>query len=367
MSTAETSDRNLDPMADENRVDDTDAASPVIQTVPLGNQWPTLDPFLFCAHHRDAYPKSNGRMGPDAPLDGRQIGMDFADVDGWNMYHGTTVPGFPQHPHRGFETISYARSGLIDHADSMGAHARFGRGDVQWMTAGKGVVHSEMFPLLDEDDENPLEMFQVWLNLPAADKMVDPYFTMFWDDDIPEVRTVDDDGREAVVTVIAGALGQSEPLPAPPNSWAARAEADVAVWHVHLDPGASWTMPGATGEGTNRVLYLFEGEGLDISGTLVPASTGAVVDPHADLVLTAGDVEIELLVLQGRPIGEPVARYGPFVMNTDAEIQQAFSDYRSTQFGGWPWSDDDPTHGDRDRFAAHSDGRVEAASVSEES
>ncbi len=334
---------------------------PVVQTVRLGAQWPTLDPFLFCAHHRDEYPRSNGRMGPDASLDGRRMGMDFDGKDGWNMYHGSSVPGFPQHPHRGFETISYARSGVIDHADSMGAHARFGRGDVQWMTAGKGVVHSEMFPLLADDADNPLEMFQVWLNLPAADKMVDPYFTMFWDEDVPRVRSVDDEGRESVVTVIAGALGESGALPAPPNSWAARAEADVAVWHLRLDPGASWTMPGATGEGTNRVLYLFEGDDLDISGTRLEASTGAVVRPDRELVLTAGEVAIELLVLQGRPIGEPVAQQGPFVMNTNAEIQQAFSDYRSTQFGGWPWETDDPTHGTRGRFATHSDGRVEEA------
>ena len=144
-----------------------DAAQVVLQRFPLGAQWPTIDPFLFVAHHRDAYPAGNEQLGPDAPLDGRNIGQDFADVDGWNMYHGSVVPGFPQHPHRGFETVTYVRSGFVDHADSLGAAARYGDGDTQWMTAGSGIVHSEMFPLLEQDEANPAELFQIWLNLPG--------------------------------------------------------------------------------------------------------------------------------------------------------------------------------------------------------
>ena len=152
-------------------------ADPVLKTVPLGFQWATVDPFLFCVHHLDRYPQANEHMGPDASLEARDIGMDFAGADGWRMYHGSTVPGFPQHPHRGFETVTYVRQGVIDHSDSLGATARFGRGDVQWLTAGGGIVHAEMFPLLDRSGPNPCELFQIWLNLPAEDKMVDPYFT----------------------------------------------------------------------------------------------------------------------------------------------------------------------------------------------
>ena len=113
---------------------------PVLQEVPLGAQWPTIDPFLFCAHHLDHYPAGSDRLGPAVPIDDRDLGQDFAGIDGWNMYHGREVPGFPQHPHRGFETVTFVRRGLIDHADSLGATARFGRGDVQWLTAGKGIV-----------------------------------------------------------------------------------------------------------------------------------------------------------------------------------------------------------------------------------
>ncbi len=330
-------------------------ASPVIQTVPLGFQWPTIDPFLFCVHHLDTYPAGDGRLGPDASLVGRSIGNDFEPVDGWRMYHGSHVPGFPQHPHRGFETITFVRQGLVDHADSLGAAARYGRGDVQWMTAGGGIQHAEMFPLLDDDAPNTLELFQIWMNLPAADKMVDAHFTMLWDHEIPRHEA---DG--VTVTVIAGSLGDSVPPPPPPASYASRADADVALWHVVFEPGASWTMPAA-GDDVARVLYVFQGDGVTVEGEPVGASTGAVVDAVRDLEITSAGAT-EMLVMQGRPIGEPVAQQGPFVMNTDDEIRQAFTDYRATQFGGWPWDAPDPTHGHDDaRFARHADGRIEYA------
>ena len=329
--------------------------SPVRQVVALGPRWPTIDPFLFCAHHDDAYPAGDDVLAPAVPVDDRELGMDFSGQDGWSMYHGEVVPGFPQHPHRGFETVTFVRTGLIDHADSLGAAARFGRGDVQWLTAGRGIVHAEMFPLLDRTAPNPLELFQVWVNLPAADKMVEPYFTMFWDGDIPVVCA---DGAE--VTVIAGSLGDAVAPAPPPDSYASRADADVAILHIRLDAGATWTLPAAAGPDTARVLYVFEGDTVDVAGTVVGNDTGVVVDPTADVALRAGDREVEILVLQGRPLGEPVAQYGPFVMTTEAEIQQAFRDYRRTEFGGWPWPEDGPTHGrERGRFARHVDGRVE--------
>lgn len=328
---------------------------PVRQLVPLGAQWPTLDPFLFCAHHDDDYPAGSDELGPAVPVADRDLGMDFSGEDGWSMYHGRVVPGFPQHPHRGFETVTFVRRGLIDHSDSLGAAARFGRGDVQWLTAGRGVVHAEMFPLLDRDRGNPLELFQIWLNLPAARKLAEPDFTMFWAEDLPVV-----DAGGASITVIAGAVGDVAAPTPPPDSYASDPDADVAILHVRLDAGASWVLPPAAGPATSRVLYVFEGDTLDVAGTTVTNDTGVVVDPTAEIALTAGQAEVEILVLQGRPLNEPVARYGPFVMNTRAEIEQAFADYQRTGFGGWPWSEDAPTH-DRDqgRFARHVDGRVE--------
>jgi len=349
-----------DPSGAATADDTLTAADPVLQTVPLGFQWPTIDPFLFCVHHDDAYPEGNEQFGPAASLAGRDIGSDFEGIDGWRMYHGDLVPGFPQHPHRGFETVTFVRRGLIDHSDSLGATARFGRGDVQWLTAGEGIVHSEMFPLLDQAAPNPVELFQIWLNLPAEDKLVTPHFTMLWDHDIPRLEATDDAGRRTEVTVIAGALEGHVPPPAPPRSWASRADSDLAIWSIRMEPGARWELPAAQGAETGRILYFFEGDALGVGPHQVGPRTGVALDATMAVPLVAGDEPVEILVLQGRPIGEPVAQHGPFVMNTRAEIEQAFDDYRRTGFGGWPWPADGPVHGGEDRrFARHVDGRLE--------
>lgn len=347
--------------SDTTETTDVSSSSAVLGVVELGPQWPTLDPFLFCAHHDDAYPRSNGQLGPDADLSGRDIGSDFSNRDGFSMYHGAQVPGFPSHPHRGFETVTFVRRGIIDHADSLGATARFGRGDVQWLTAGAGIQHSEMFPLLNETSDNPLELFQIWLNLPASDKFVDPYFTMFWDEQIPKLTRADDQGRQSVTTVIAGQLPGADPLAPPPNSWASRDDADLAIWHYTLDPGASVDIPAARrGLDTNRVVYIFEGDSATIAGVTVANDHAVQVLADRTIRLTAGSEPVEALLLQGAPIGEPVAKYGPFVMNTEAEIRETFEQYRRTEFGGWPWESSDPNHGpERGRFAVHVDGRLD--------
>ena len=340
----------------------------VLSTQPLGFPWPTTDPFLFCAYHDDAYPQSNGDMAVDeALLAGRQLGSDFSRKDGWSMYHGNPVPGFPGHPHRGFETVTVVRKGRIDHSDSLGATARFGDGDVQWLTAGKGIVHSEMFPLLDAAAPNPLELFQIWLNLPARNKMVAPHFTMFWAEDIPRFTATDAEGRTTHVASVAGRIGpvqgapgEGGPLAPPPDSWAAQPDADLAIWTIRMAPGARWTLPAASGAGTRRSLYFFKGQSVTIADQRVAGHAVVEVRADAEVELVNGDTESEFLVLQGRPIGEPVVQYGPFVMNTQAEIAQTMQDYRRTQFGGWPWPDDAPVHGrDPARFAKHPDGREE--------
>jgi redox-sensitive bicupin YhaK (pirin superfamily) len=335
--------------------------SAVVSVQPLGFPWATIDPFLFCVYHDDAYPKGNAQMGPDASLAGRNIGQDFAGKDGWRMYHGETVPGFPSHPHRGFETVTIVRKGLIDHSDSLGATARFGGGDVQWLTAGRGIVHSEMFPLLRRDAANPLELFQIWLNLPAKNKMVAPHFTMLWSENIPQRRFVDGEGLATDVSCIAGRLADvAAPLSPPPDSWASQADADVAIWTLKMAPGARWTLPAAAGAGTRRQLYFFKGASVMVGGQQIDGHGAIELRASADVALVNGSEMSEFLVLQGRPIGEPVAQYGPFVMNTRAEIEQAFADYQRTQFGGWPWDDNAPVHGrEPTRFAKHADGREE--------
>jgi len=330
-------------------------ASPLLRIAPLGAPpWETPNPFLFCVHHLDFYPKGDGRFGPAASLAGRAIGQDFAGKDGWSMYHGEKVPGFPQHPHRGFETVTVVRRGLVDHSDSLGAQARYGEGDVQWLTAGAGIQHAEMFPLVHADRENTLELFQIWLNLPAADKMAPPYFAMFWADTVPVARPA----AGVEVTVVAGALGDVRPPAPPPHSYASRPESDVAIWTIRMEAGAAWTMPPAAA-GSNRFLYFFTGKNLRIAGEALSQPMLVVVDPDSPLLVETADTPVEMLLLQGRPIAEPVAQHGPFVMNTRAEIQQAFADYERTRFGGWPWKGPDPVNGSEGRFAKRPDGGLE--------
>src|SRR5687768_407033 len=338
--------------------------SAIIQQRPLGFTWDTVDPFLLCVHHDDAYPRGNGRLGPDASLAGRDIGQDFAGKDGWRMYHGQTIPGFPSHPHRGFETVTIVRKGFIDHADSLGAAARFGNGDVQWLTAGRGVVHSEMFPLLRTDRENPLELFQIWLNLPASEKMAEPHFTMFWSEDIPRHVSVDAQGLTTEITSIAGHLpavqGANPPLPPPPHSWAATPAADVAIWTIKMAPNAQWTLPAAANAATRRNLYFFKGARVTIDGKAVTAHAALELRPTQTVQLINGNETSEFLLLQGRPINERVVQSGPFVMNSPQEITQAFADYSRTRFGGWPWPDTAPVHGsDHRRFAKYADGQTQ--------
>ena len=332
---------------------------PILNVLPLGHRWPTLDPFLFCVHHDDAYPAANADMSPSSSLAGRDIGQDFSGKDGWSMYHGQTVPGFPAHPHRGFETVTVVRTGLIDHSDSLGATARFGQGDVQWLTAGKGIVHAEMFPLLQTDAANPLELFQIWLNLPAMSKMAEPNFTMLWADDIPNCVVKDASGLETVVSVIAGQFLDAVPLSPPPASWASQADTAVAIWTLHMQPGARFTLPAAK-SGTLRNLYFFKGQAVTVGGHNVGGHGAIQLQGDVAVDLINGLETAEFLLLQGKPIGEPVAQYGPFVMNTQAEIRQTMADFQRSQFGGWPWPDAAPTHGrDPARLATHPNGHVE--------
>lgn len=333
--------------------------SSIKSITPLGFPWQTQDPFLFCVHHADFYPKGNENMGPDAPLAGRNLGNDFVVKDGWRMYHGQKVPGFPGHPHRGFETVTICKTGLIDHSDSLGAAGRFGNGDVQWMTAGSGVQHSEMFPLINREAENPLELFQIWLNLPSEKKFVQPHFAMLWSDDIPKVVAKDGNGKTTEIDIIAGSFnGTIAPKPAP-DSWAFDPANLVAIFTIKMEAGAELNLPPA-GANCNRNLYFYVGESIDIEGKTIKPYHGILLDAAQETVIKNGAETGYFLLLQGKPIAQPVVQYGPFVMNTQQQIQDTMRDYQSTQFGGWPWPTYEHVHArEKGRFALHADGRLE--------
>ena len=333
----------------------------ILRVFKLGFPWETQDPFLFCAHHADAYPKGNDKLGPSVSLEGRRLGEDFTIKDGWRMYHGQIVPGFPYHPHRGFETITIAKEGMVDHADSLGAYGRFGDGDVQWMTAGKGVQHSEMFPLIHKDQENPLEIFQIWLNLPKKDKMVEPHYAMLWNHEVTNVKEKDRYENVTELRLISGDYKDIKASKSAPNSWANNLQNDVRIWTIKMEPNAEWILPKATSK-VNRTLFFYEGNNLEIADQSISSYSGVILEGTNDLTIKNGETESCMLLLEGRPINEPVVQYGPFVMNTEEEIREAFADYQTTQFGGWPWDRSDPTHGSqKKRFAVYADGRTEEA------
>lgn len=321
----------------------------------LGLHFPVQDPFLFCAHHLDDYPRGDDSEATSADLTGRNMGSDFDLKDGFRMYHGEKVPGFPVHPHRGFETVTIVRRGVVDHADSLGAAGRYGAGDVQWMTAGSGVQHSEMFPLVNQDEKNPLELFQVWLNLPAANKFTKPDFKMFWSEHIPVVEN-----DQVALEVISGNFEGVRGLQAPSASWASQKDSDLVIAILTLKQAGKFTLFSAE-LGLTRFLYFYEGKSALVGGGSVSSGTGFQLNSSESLSLENKDKEpAKFLLLQGRPIGEPVFQHGPFVMNTKEEVIQAFRDYRATEFGGWPWPRRDMVHGSQSgRFAKFPNGKKE--------
>jgi len=308
----------------------------------LNLPWETQDPFIFCSYHYDKFPGGNENMGPNASLEGRALGQDFASKDGWNMYHGANVPGFPAHPHCGFETVSVVTKGMVDHSDSLGGKGRFGNGDVQWLTSGKGVLHAEMFPLLNEG-KNPFEIFQVWLNLPKKSKKVDPYYKMLWSEDIPKIKVTDENGSLTEVDLIAGNLNGQKALPPNPDSWAADATNNVQIWTIKLDPNAKFSIEGVD-KAVTRTLYFYEGKDLYLNDTEIKAKQLIHLDSKEAVHIENSSETSYLFFLQGKPINEPLVQHGPFVANSQEEIQEAMQEYRKTQFGGWPYKTNEPVH-----------------------
>jgi quercetin 2,3-dioxygenase len=235
--------------------------------------------------------------------------LDEFRSDNPNDYIG----GFPDHPHRGFETVTYMLAGRMRHGDNQGNSGLLGPGSIQWMTAGRGIVHSE-FP---EQEEGLMWGFQLWVNLPRKDKMTAPRYQDVQADGIPELEL----GPGARARLLVGALnGTSGPV------------TDVATeplyFDLHLEPNASYT--AALPPAHNAFAYVYQGDAkVGAGSTGIARGELALLTQGASLPVTAGASGARLIVVAGRPLNEPVARYGPFVMNTPEEIRQAFADYQA--------------------------------------
>ena len=295
------------------------STDPIIGTASLTFPWQTRDPFLVCVHHVDHYPQGNERLGPAASLDGRDMGQDFAGKDGWRMYHGHAVPGFPQHPHRGFETVTFVREGYIDHSDSLGATARFGRGDVQWLTAGRGIVHAE-HPRPQTEEQFTLHGLQLWTSLPRALKLSEPRYQNIDAASIAEVEA------EGVRTrVIAGELdGVKGP---------AATLMPTFLWHVRIEAGS--TFEAAIAEGFEAGVYVVDGTA--VIGDATRAVTGelaVLAGGEGRLsIRNAGDKALDAMVLGGAPAEGPLVFHGPFVMNSVDQVRAAEIAYRTGRMG----------------------------------
>ncbi len=228
------------------------------------------------------------------------------------------LAGFPEHPHRGFETVTYLLAGRMRHGDNQGNRGLLSAGSVQWMTAGRGIVHSEM----PEQENGLLWGFQLWVNLPAADKMTAPRYQDIAPERIPEIEL----GADARARVIAGTLGD---VTGPVQGIAT----EPVYLDVRLDIGATVALPLPPAH--NAFVYVYQGKariGATPAHELVRGDLG-VLGLGERLAVSAPTAAARLLVVAGKPLNEPVAKYGPFVMNTPAEITQAIEDYRAGRFG----------------------------------
>lgn len=322
----------------------------IIKKEKFKDRMPTQNPFVLSMYHKDDFPKGNDKLGPIT---------DEGKEDRWRMYYGKNVPGFPAHPHRGFETVTVVTKGVVDHTDGLGSRGRYANGDVQWMTAGEGLQHCEMFPLVKDDEDNPLELFQVWLSLDQANRMVEPDYKMLWKEDIP-VLTKGEKGKEARITLIAGELDGIRAVKPTENSWANKPENKLSIQLIELDPGASYDLPKVN-DTLNRAIYHYHGGELKLEeDKLAMMDYMFLSAKEASRVENISGEVAKLLLLESEPINEPILPYGPFVMTTEEEIQQAYKDYRATEFGGWPFDEKEVVLGKtQGRFAEYPDGRIE--------
>jgi len=324
---------------------------PVIKKTVFEMHWDTEDPFMFVSHHEDDYPHGNRQLAP--PLEeigGRDLGRDYEKRLGFRMYHGKVVPGFPMHAHWGYETLTLPEIGYIDHFDHDGAHGRFGFGDVQWVMASSKYMHNEMYPLVNKEGRNPNDITQIMINIPLERKNRENSVTTVWRDEIP---VVEKDGVR--VKVLCGEfMGESIESPSP-LSWA-KIENGVRILRMDMPAGTSITF-GPAAEGANRNLYMVSGSAADVMGTKIMHNDRLKIDSQAEFTIINEGTDAVLWLLEGKPISQKMATFGPVTLGSVKEVREALDDIRKREYVDWPFDVIDKVHlEDTGRFIAYPDG-----------
>lgn len=332
----------------------------VLRYIDFDMHWDTEDPFTFVSHHRDNYPMGNSQQAPPYDMIAwRDLGHDYRKHNGFRMFNGKVVPGFPMHAHWGYETFTLAEEGYVDTFDSEGNQARFGFGDAQWVTASSKYQHNEMYPLVFQDRSNPNNITQIMINLPLEMKGSFNDVNMLWAEDIKHKKSTQDSGENVEVIVYAGSYENLTVNVPNPNSWAANPDNRVKIVQIKMDEGAEYVLKADSPE-INRNLYFVSGSDADVGGFEAEAGYRMKLKPDIDIKIKNGDIPSKFWLLDGKPIKQKMSSFGPVILKDDKTVRAAMNDIRKHEFDIWPWNLIDKVHSiEAPRFIKYADGREE--------
>lgn len=326
-------------------------SGPVSKVTRFDMHWDTEDPFIFVSHHEDDYPRGNRQLAPPLQeITGRDLGRDYEKRLGFRMYNGKVVPGFPMHAHWGYETVTLPQVGYVDHFDTMRVEGRFGFGDVQWVMASSKYMHNEMYPLVDQEGRNPNDITQIMINIPLECKNRENSVNTMWSEEVPAIE-----GEGYKVKVLCGTYGGAHVSSPNSGSWADGNHA-VRILRIEMAPGAEVTVDPTT-SAANRNVYMISGEKVDVCGTEIGPDMRAKVTSDIEMVIRNGAGTSVVWVLEGEPIGQRMASFGPVTLATVKEVRAALDDIRKNEFSEWPFDVIDKVHAqDEGRFIRYPDG-----------
>lgn len=314
--------------------------------------WDVEDPFTFVSHHEDDYPPGNAQQAPPMQeIGGRDLGRDYKSRFGYRMYHGKVVPGFPNHAHWGYEIITCADIGFVDHFDFLGNQGRYGFGDYQWITAGGRYQHCEMYPLASNTERNPNDITQIMINLPLESKNKEPRIKTVWSENIPIEK-----GDGYTVKLIVGKFGKSEIKAPHEESWAYNPSHNVRIMKIGIMPGKTFEID-AVDDKINRNLYLISETEIILGEKTFKGPGRFKLKGNEKVSVINGKSESVCWLLEGTPIAERQTSFGPVILKNDKEVRKALDVIRLEEYSSWPWDVIDKAQPkDTGRFIKYSDG-----------